>query len=90
MLSTVIAAVAIIVFVAGGVVAWPQALVMIPGVALGGWSGVWVAKRVPQSVMRALVITVGLFLAVYYFVTVDVVLIDYPSKDDLSDATLPG
>jgi len=69
MLATVIAAVAIVVFVAGGVVAWPQALVMIPGVALGGWSGVWVAKRVPQSAMRAVVIAVGLFLAVYYFTT---------------------
>lgn len=69
MLATVIAAVAIVVFVAGGVVAWPQAFVMIPGVAIGGWSGVWVAKRVPQSVMRAVVIAVGLFLAGYYFVT---------------------
>ncbi len=69
MLATVIAAVAIVVFVAGGVVAWPQAAVMIPGVAIGGWSGVWVAKRVPQTAMRAVVIAVGLFLAVYYFVT---------------------
>jgi len=69
MLSTVIAAVALTVFVVGGVVAWPQALVMIPGVAIGGWSGVWVAKRVPQNFMRVAVIAVGLFLAVYYFVT---------------------
>ena len=69
MLAVVIAAVAIIVFVSGGVVAWPQAIVMIPAVAIGGWSGVWVAKRVPQAVMRWLVITVGLLLAVYYFVT---------------------
>jgi uncharacterized membrane protein YfcA len=41
---------------------------MIPGVALGGWSGVWVAKRVPQQVMRWIVIVVGLLLAIYYFV----------------------
>jgi uncharacterized protein len=68
MLATVIAAVAIIVFVWGGVVAWPEAIVMIPGVALGGWSGVWVAKRVPQQVMRWVVIAVGVALAVYYFV----------------------
>jgi uncharacterized membrane protein YfcA len=68
MLAVVIAAVAIVVFVSGGVVAWPQAIVMIPGVALGGWSGVWVAKRVPQTVMRWIVIAVGLLLAVYYFV----------------------
>lgn len=69
MLAVVIAAIAILIFVGGGVVSWPHALVMIPGGALGGWSGVWIAKRVPQSVVRAFVIAVGLFLAVYYFVT---------------------
>ena len=68
-LATFIAAIAIIVFVWGGVVAWPQALVMIPGVAIGGWSGIWVAKRVSQKYMRWTVIAVGLFLAAYYFVT---------------------
>jgi uncharacterized membrane protein YfcA len=40
---------------------------MIRGVAVGGWSGVWVARRVPQTVMRGVVIAVGLFLAAYYF-----------------------
>ncbi len=69
MLAMVIAAIAIVIFVLGGVVAWPQAIVMIPAVAIGGWSGVWVAKRVPQSAMRAVVIAVGLLLAFYYFVT---------------------
>jgi uncharacterized protein len=66
MLATVIAAVAILVFVGGGVVAWPQALVMIPAVALGGWSGVWIARRVPQAAVRGAVIAVGLLLAFYY------------------------
>ncbi|MCO5064316.1 MAG: sulfite exporter TauE/SafE family protein [Rhizobiaceae bacterium] len=69
MLSIVIAAIAIVVFVLGGVVAWPQAVVMIPAVALGGYSGVWAAKRAPQSVVRAFVIVVGVLLAAYYFVT---------------------
>ncbi len=68
MLSIVVAAVAIVVFVWGGVIAWPQAIVMIPGVALGGWAGVWAAKRVPQTVMRTVVIAVGFLLAIYYFV----------------------
>lgn len=68
MLAMVIASLAIVVFVVGGVVAWPEAIVMIPGGALGGYSGVWIAKRVPQGVVRAFVIAVGLFLAVYYFV----------------------
>jgi len=69
MLAIVIAAVAIVVFVWGGVVAWPQALVMIPAVGLGGWYGVWIAKRLPQSILRGFVIIVGVLLAVYYFVT---------------------
>ncbi|OQM77165.1 sulfite exporter TauE/SafE family protein [Manganibacter manganicus] len=68
MLAMVIASLAIVVFVVGGVVAWPEAIVMIPGGALGGYSGVWIAKRVPQGVVRGFVIAVGLFLAVYYFV----------------------
>ncbi|HWK64615.1 MAG TPA: sulfite exporter TauE/SafE family protein [Rhizobiaceae bacterium] len=69
MLSIVIAAVAILVFVGGGVVSWLEAAVMVPGVALGGYAGVWAAKRVPQGVVRGFVIATGLFLAVYYFVT---------------------
>ncbi|KAB0681212.1 sulfite exporter TauE/SafE family protein [Aureimonas leprariae] len=67
LLATVIALVAIVVFVAGGVVDWPAAFAMIPGVALGGWSGVWLARRVPQTALRAAVIAVGFALAFYYF-----------------------
>lgn len=67
MFSIVIAAVAILIFVSGGVVSWPQAIVMIPAVAIGGYVGVWIAKRVPQNAVRGFVIAVGLFLAAYYF-----------------------
>ena len=67
MLAIVIAAVAIVVFVSGGVVAWPQAIIMIPGGALGGYAGVWIARRVPQTVVRGFVVAIGLFLAFYYF-----------------------
>ena len=69
LLANVIAIVAIVVFVSGGVVYWIGALAMIPGVALGGYAGVWMARRVPQVVVRSFVVAVGLFLAGYYFVT---------------------
>jgi len=69
MLAILIAAVAIVVFVSGGVVAWPQAIVMIPAGALGGYAGVWMARRVPQTVLRWCVVAVGVALTVYYFVT---------------------
>ena len=44
MLAIVIAAVAIVVFVSGGVVAWPEAVIMVPGGALGGYAGVWIGQ----------------------------------------------
>lgn len=69
MLSIVVAAMAIVVFVGGGVVAWPQAAVMIPAVGLGGWTGVWIARRISQTLLRGFVIAVGLLLAGYYFLT---------------------
>jgi uncharacterized membrane protein YfcA len=67
LLSIVIAAVAIIVFTSGGLIGWAEALVMIPAVALGGWSGVWMARRVPQLYLRLFVVAIGVFLAFYYF-----------------------
>ena len=67
MFAAVIAAVAIVVFVGGGVVAWPEAVVMIPAVALGGYAGVWTARRVPQAAVRTVVVVIGLLLAAYYF-----------------------
>lgn len=67
MLSIVIAIVAIAVFVSGGVIAWLPAAIMVPAVALGGYAGVWTAKRLPQVAVRIFVIAIGLFLALYYF-----------------------
>lgn len=68
-LAMVIAGIAIAVFASGDVVGWPQAAVMVPAGALGGYSGVWVARRVPQNIIRALVVVVGAMLTIYYFVT---------------------
>src|SRR3546814_881067 len=60
LLSIIIAAVAIIIFTSGGIVSWTHALVMIPGVALGGYAGVWVARQFPQHLLRQFVIGVGI------------------------------
>ncbi|MCW4116344.1 sulfite exporter TauE/SafE family protein [Aurantimonas sp. MSK8Z-1] len=66
-LALVIAAVAIVVFALGDVVGWVQVAVMVPAAALGGYAGVWGAKRVPQTAVRVFVIAVGLLLTAYYF-----------------------
>jgi len=68
-LSVVVAFIAIVVFVSGGVVSWMAALVMIPGAAIGGYVGVHIARRVPQWLVRLLVVAVGTMLTGYYFFT---------------------
>lgn len=68
-LSIIIAAVAIVVFSVADAVSWWHALVMIPGVALGGYAGVSAAKRAPQAILRWIVVAAGLGLSIYYFVT---------------------
>ena len=65
--AVVIAFVALLVFSGGNVVAWLPAVIMIPAGALGGHAGVWAARRVPQAVIRAVVVGVGLLLSWYYF-----------------------
>ncbi len=67
LLSIVIATIAILVFVSGGLIAWPAAFVMIPAVGLGGYFGIYVARRVPQPALRGFVIVIGVALAGYYF-----------------------
>jgi uncharacterized protein len=68
LLAAVIATTAIVVFVSGGVIGWLQTLIMAPGVALGGYGGVWVARHLPQLAIRIFVIAVGAGLALYYFI----------------------
>jgi uncharacterized membrane protein YfcA len=69
LLSVVIALIAVVVFVQGGVIAWREGAVMLLSVALGGYTGVAIARRFPQTIVRGFVIGVGVFLAAYYFVT---------------------
>lgn len=69
-LSIVIAAVAIVIFASAGALSWLHALIMIPAVAIGGYAGVTMAKKVPQNVLRWMVVAAGLGLAAYYFFTV--------------------
>lgn len=69
LLAVVIAAVAIVVFTGGGVIAWPEALMMIPASALGGFMGVRAARLMPHGLVRLLVTAVGLALSIYYFVS---------------------
>lgn len=66
-LAVFIQAVAVVVFVASGVIDWPYALIAMAACIVGGYGGVRVARRVPVRVVRGFVILVGALLSIYYF-----------------------
>ena len=66
-LAVIIQAVAIVIFIRGGIIAWPAALVTMAAAVAGGYLGVGVARKVPGGVMRGFVIASGAALTIYYF-----------------------
>jgi uncharacterized membrane protein YfcA len=61
-------AVSVALLMANGLVHWPQALVVAASSIVGGYYGVAVARRVPDYVIRAVVVTIGVVLTVVFFV----------------------
>jgi uncharacterized membrane protein YfcA len=59
--------VAIVLFIAGGLVSWPHGLVTMTASVVGGYLGVDVARRVPETYVRATVVTIGAALTVIFF-----------------------
>ncbi len=66
-LGTMINGIAVVIFVISGIIAWPQASVMIAGAIIGGYAGAAYAKKLPASVVRKFVIATGAAMTVYFF-----------------------
>ncbi len=66
-LVAVINGVAAVTFIATGSIVWPQALVMIVGAGLGGYASAHYAQKLPQSLVRATIITLGVGMTIYFF-----------------------
>jgi hypothetical protein len=58
--------VASIIFIAYSAVSWPATLVMTAGCLIGGFFGSHLARRVPQEIMRMVVIAVGVLLTAVF------------------------
>lgn len=54
--------------IAGGLVHWPQAIVTMLAATAGGYLGVGLARRLPEKVIRAVVVAIGAGLTVVFFV----------------------
>ncbi|MAS05688.1 MAG: hypothetical protein CL534_13540 [Ahrensia sp.] len=67
LLATFFTVVSILVFGLGGLIAWPEAMVMMIGSIAGGYLGGRYARRIDERLLRAAVIVFGLFLSAVYF-----------------------
>ena len=66
-LSFVLSAISVATFALAGFVAWPQALVMMVAATAGGYAGAPLARALPRSVVRAVVIVVGAAMSAIFF-----------------------
>jgi uncharacterized membrane protein YfcA len=54
------------IFVVQGAIAWPQTLAMMAGTIAGGLLGSYIARMIPQAVMRVFVVAMGALLTVAF------------------------
>jgi uncharacterized membrane protein YfcA len=58
--------IAALTFIVTGAVVWSSAVAMTAGAALGGYFVAHYAQKLPQPLIRAMVITLGLSMTVYF------------------------
>jgi uncharacterized membrane protein YfcA len=68
LLASFINGVAVITFIIAGVVAWPQAILMIIGAVIGGYGGAYYARKIKQKWVRLFVIFVGFSMTFYFLI----------------------
>ena len=66
-LSFVLSAISVATFAAAGLVEWPQAILMMVAATAGGYAGAPLARALPRSVVRAVVILVGTSMSAVFF-----------------------
>jgi len=60
-------AAAVILFIASGVVRWPETLCVLLGAVAGGYGGALIGRRLPRSVTRAFVIVLTAGITAVFF-----------------------
>ena len=66
-LSFALSAISVLAFALGGFVHWPEAIVMAIAATIGGYAGAPIAKALPPSALRLIVIAVGFGMSAIFF-----------------------
>ena len=65
--SFVLSAISVATFAAAGLIAWPEAVLMMAGSTAGGYLGARIARAMPRSAVRVLIVAVGLGMSALFF-----------------------
>jgi uncharacterized membrane protein YfcA len=65
--TTLANGIAVVIFAVSGKVVWPYCLLAMFVCAIGGYSSARLARRIPQPVLRGLVICIGLSMSAWFF-----------------------
>jgi uncharacterized membrane protein YfcA len=69
LLSLIIATVTVVIFAVAAPVDWLAVALIAPTTLAGGYLGMRLARRLPEPVLRAAVVTIGTAVGVYLLVT---------------------
>jgi uncharacterized membrane protein YfcA len=67
-LSFLLSSISVLTFAAAGLVAWPQAGLMMLAATAGGYAGAPLARALPRQVVRGIVIAVGTIMSAVFLV----------------------
>ncbi len=67
LVSACVSLIAIVIFIADGVIVWYEGSVLLAGSLLGGYSAALVSRRIPQQRIRQLIIVTSLSITAYFF-----------------------
>jgi len=67
LVSALLTAIAVLIYAAGSIVQWPQALWMMAGATLGGYAGARLARKLPPAALRWGIVATGLVMAAVFF-----------------------
>jgi len=66
-LNVLIGIIGIAILAKGDLIEWTHAAPMMAGAIIGGYYGIPLSRFLPEKILRAIIITLGCFLTIYYF-----------------------
>jgi uncharacterized membrane protein YfcA len=70
LVSSTVSLIAIVLFIADGVIAWYEGALVLVGTLCGGYIAAHYSRKLPQQLVRGFVILIGCLVTGYYFISI--------------------